>query len=79
MNDSPVDEDGKPHRGLGIEPWIVEACLNHVSGHRRGMAGRYNHASYLPEKRRALMLWADYVRSVVEGVERKLVPLRKGT
>jgi integrase len=78
MNDSPVDEHGKPHRGLGVEPWIVEAVINHISGHRRGMAGRYNHASYLPEKRRALSLWGDYVRSIVEGAERKIVPLWKG-
>jgi hypothetical protein len=32
--------------------------LNHVSGHKAGVAGVYNRASYAAEKRAALDLWA---------------------
>jgi hypothetical protein len=60
----------------GIQPHIIEAVLNHVSGHKGGVAGIYNKASYEREMRAALALWADHVRSLVEGGERKIIPLR---
>jgi hypothetical protein len=41
---------------LGIAPHIVEAVLNHVSGHKAGVAGIYNRATYEREKRQALDL-----------------------
>jgi integrase len=63
------------HDRLGIQPHIVEACLGHV-GHRRGVAGVYNRASYDREKATALAAWADYLLAAVEGRERKVVPLR---
>ena len=40
---------------IGVAPHIVEAVLNNVSGHRAGVAGGYNHATYANEKRAA---WA---------------------
>ncbi|OHV18262.1 hypothetical protein BK022_00380 [Methylorubrum extorquens] len=46
---------------IGIMPYIVEAVLSHISGARAGVAGRYNHATYLPEKREALDRWAGEV------------------
>jgi integrase len=46
---------------LGVLPHIVEAVLNHVSGHKAGVAGIYNRAKYLDEMRAALDRWADYV------------------
>jgi integrase len=58
---------------LGVQPHIIEAVLNHVSGHKAGVAGIYNRATYEPEKRQALMLWADHLLSVVEGRRRKVV------
>jgi integrase len=61
---------------LGVLPHVIEAVLNHVSGHKSGIAGVYNRATYEREVRGALVLWADYVRSIVEGSERKVVPLR---
>jgi integrase len=62
---------------LDVLPHIIEAVLGHVSGHKAGVAGVYNHAKYLPQTRAALGLWADYVRTVVDGGARKLVPLKK--
>ena len=44
---------------LGVAPHIIEAVLNHVSGHKAGVAGIYNRSSYATEKRAALELWAQ--------------------
>jgi integrase len=54
------------HERLNIQPHVVEAVLAHV-GHRSGVAGVYNLATYAHEKRRALARWADYVDAVVTG------------
>jgi integrase len=44
---------------LGVLPHVVEAILNHVSGHKAGVAGVYNKATYRREKRDALERWAS--------------------
>jgi integrase len=31
---------------IGVEPHVIEAVLNHHSGHRRGVAGTYNRSPY---------------------------------
>lgn len=57
---------------IGIAPHIVEAVLNHASGHKGGIAGVYNRASYDKEKREALTLWGDHVLKIVgEGAKAK--------
>jgi integrase len=61
---------------LGVAPHIIEACLNHYSGHRAGVAGIYNRSSYDREVRAALAMWADHVRTLIDGSERKIVPIR---
>jgi integrase len=58
---------------LGTMPHIIEEVLNHVSGHKAGPAGIYNRSSYEREVRAALALWSDYVRSITEGCERKVI------
>jgi integrase len=50
---------------LGIQPHVVEAVLNHISGTKAGVAGTYNKAQYLKEKREALNKYADHVLSIV--------------
>ena len=35
---------------IGILPHIVEATLNHLSGHKSGIAGVYNRATYDDER-----------------------------
>ena len=64
------------HGKLKIAPHIVEAVLNHVSGHRAGVAGRYNKAAYSPEKAAALAQWADHVMATIEGRKAKVVSIR---
>jgi integrase len=58
---------------IGVQPHVIEAVLNHISGHKVGVAGIYNRSSYEREVKAALALWADHVRSIVEGSERKVV------
>jgi integrase len=64
-------------KGLGIEPHIVEAILNHVSGSRSGVAGTYNRSTYEGPKRVALDLWADHLTAIVEGRASNVTPLRR--
>jgi len=61
---------------LGVLPHVVEAALNHQSGSKRGVAGVYNKSPYEREVRNALATWHDHLRSLIEGRERKVVPLR---
>lgn len=61
---------------IGIAPHIVEACLNHISGARAGVAGTYNRAAYAAEKKAALERWADHVAGLVSGKKAKVVQLR---
>jgi integrase len=61
----------------GVQPHIVEAVLNHVSGHKAGVAGIYNRATYDREKRDALNLWAEHVLAVVEGRAATVVPMKR--
>jgi len=47
---------------LGITPHVVEAVVNHISGlTKAGVAGVYNRALYLDERRRALKAWSEYL------------------
>jgi integrase len=61
---------------LGVTPHIVEAVLNHVSGHKAGIAGVYNRASYEREKRAALAMWADHMLAAVEGRAGNVLAIR---
>jgi integrase len=49
---------------IGIQPHIIEAVLNHVSGHKGGIAGIYNRATYSAEKAQALARWDEHIASV---------------
>jgi integrase len=62
---------------LGVQPHIIEAVLNHVSGHKGGVAGIYNRATYDKEKREALNLWAEHVTALVEGRKATVVPMKR--
>jgi len=60
---------------LGVLPHIVESVLNHINGHKAGVAGVYNRATYETEVRHALQLWADYLNDLREAG--KVIPLRR--
>ena len=50
---------------IGIAPHVVEGVVNHISGHKGGVAGVYNHATYRTEKRAGLERWAQHVEALV--------------
>jgi integrase len=60
----------------GIQPHVIEAVLNHISGHKAGVAGVYNRAAYVAEKTAALIGWADHLKSMIDNTDRRVVPLR---
>jgi integrase len=60
---------------IGIQPHVIEAVLNHQSGHKGGVAGIYNRSSYAREVKTALAMWADYLHSTILGTERKIIPI----
>jgi integrase len=57
---------------LDVRTEVSEALLNHA---KRGMEAVYNNAQYLRQKRAALELWADYLRPIMDGSDRKVVQM----
>ncbi len=53
--------------GLGVDPHIIEAVLNHQTGVISGIAGTYNRHTYGPEKAAALAKWSKHLEHVIEG------------
>ncbi len=62
---------------IGVQPHIIEAVLNHISGHKGGVAGIYNRASYEAEKATALARWADHVANILEDRQGNVAPLKR--
>ena len=52
---------------LGVLPHIVETVLNHVSGHKAGVAGVYNRSKMSDAVREALQRWADYLDQITSA------------
>jgi integrase len=51
---------------IGVEPHVIEAVLNHYSGHRKGPHGTYNVSRYERAVKIALQRWGEHVLSLVE-------------
>jgi integrase len=62
---------------IGIQPHVIEAVLNHVSGHKGGVAGIYNRASYAKDKAEALARWDEHIGAVVRKAPSEVVGLRR--
>ena len=58
---------------LGVAPHVAELAINHA---RKGIEATYDKYRYESEIKTALTLWTNHVLAVVEGRERKVVPLR---
>jgi integrase len=52
---------------LGVQPSVIEMCLNHVSGSRAGVAGIYNRSKLTDAVREGLQRWADHLDQIVAG------------
>jgi len=56
------------NEALRIPPHVVEACVNHVSGMAKaGVAGVYNKALYLEERKSAFAAWGTYWTHLWQG------------
>jgi hypothetical protein len=58
---------------LGVQPHIIEAAINHRSGHKAGVAGTYNRANCHAERKQALEKRAAHIMALVakpKGVAR---------
>jgi integrase len=60
---------------IGVEPHVIEAVLNHFSGHRAGVAGIYNRSPYRQQVKTALARWANHVVALIEGRASNVVAL----
>ena len=54
-------------RKLGAPSDLVELIVNHVSGHKAGVAGVYDVAELLPERQEALEKWARFIALLVDN------------
>jgi integrase len=71
----PKDRDAAS--GFGIQPHVIEAVLNHVSGTKAGIVGVYQRGTYPREKKAALDLWADRLLAIVGNRKSNVAPLRR--
>ena len=60
---------------LGVPPHIIEAVVNHISGHKGGVAGIYNKSMHEREKVSSLILWGNHITSIIESRPTKVVSL----
>jgi integrase len=67
------------HERFNVPPHVVEAMLGHVGGHKAGVAGVYNKALYLEERRRALEQWGAHIMGLTGTPAKapKVVKLRR--
>jgi integrase len=61
---------------LGIPPHIIEVVLNHINGHKAGVAGIYNRAEHSAERKAALELWAARVEALVTEPSAKVLAFK---
>lgn len=52
------------HAQIGTPLHVTEKLLNHVSGRFGGVVGVYNRYDYLPERREALALYEEHIKTV---------------
>jgi integrase len=67
------------HEQFAVPPHVVEALLGHVSGHKAGVAGTYNRASYIDERRRALERWGEHLITLISGKKPAAVVTLRGS
>jgi integrase len=65
---------------LKVAPYVVDKILNHASGAISGVAGIYNRAEYLDERRIALDNWSRYLENLLNpAAPSNVIPLAVGT
>jgi hypothetical protein len=51
---------------LGVLPHVIELAINHVSGHKAGVAGIYNRSKLTDAVREGLQRWADHLDKITD-------------
>lgn len=65
----------RSHLGMmGVDVLIAERCLNHSLG---GLVAVYDKHDYLPERRRALELWAAKLAAIEAGAAFNVLPFKR--
>lgn len=59
---------------MGFPSHLIEKQLAHSDKNK--IRAVYNHAEYMPERRKMLQAWADYLAMLAAGEENKVVPIR---
>ena len=62
---------------LGFPSHLIEKQLAHTDKNK--IRAVYNHAEYIPERRKMMQAWADYLDELREGKVDKIAPLRWAT
>lgn len=62
-------------QSMGFAMEVVEACLNHVSGKRGGLASIYQLYEYQAEKTAVANAWGRHVEGLLAPQENKIVPI----
>ncbi len=60
---------------IGVLPHIAEESVGHVT-HKSGVIGTYDRHDFTSEVGAALARWAEELRTIIDGSDRKVVPLR---
>jgi integrase len=60
---------------IGVLPHIAEEVMGHTT-HKAGVIGTYDRHDYSSEVGTALARWAEELRVIIDGGDRKVVPLR---
>ena len=59
----------RTRREIGIDPHVIEACVNHQVASQGGIAGRYNAAEYREQKRAAMARSPNGSMALMTGEE----------
>ena len=59
----------------GFAPDVIERQLAHCE--RNKVRAAYNHAQYLPERRKMMQWWSDYIDAAATNGESKIIPLKQ--
>jgi integrase len=62
---------------LGERPDIIELCVNHISGHKAGIAGIYNRSVQIEARRAAMERWSAHIQGLVSGETTNVVAIAK--
>ena len=60
---------------LGYPSHLIEKQLSHSDGNK--IRAAYNFADYLPERRKMLQAWADYLDQLRAGEADKIIPIKR--